>query len=347
MKVLIDINHPAHVHFFKNLIRILKDKGHEVIVTASLKEINYDLLRRLNIDFIDLGSYGSSPLTKMLNVPLMALKMRKVVSKHKPDILMGIASSRICHGTLFSKKRKTWVFTDTEHAKEQILLFKPFADIIFTPDCFLNDLGKTQVRYPSYHELAYLHPNNFTPNTKVLDTLKVKADETFFLIRFVSWEASHDIGQKGLSFNQKMKLLNILESKGKVFISDEGKIPSQFEKYKLPTDVDDIHHVIYFATMYIGEGGTMASEAAVLGTPSVFISSLKLGYLNELEDVYSLMYSFKNFEDAKVKIEQMLNNPSLKLDWKHKRKNLLEHKVDITQWMIDYFENHIEIKNTI
>jgi predicted glycosyltransferase len=29
MKVLIDIGHPAHVHFFRNAIRELEGRGHE------------------------------------------------------------------------------------------------------------------------------------------------------------------------------------------------------------------------------------------------------------------------------------------------------------------------------
>lgn len=165
--VLIDINHPAHVHFFKNLYFELKNLGYNVIVTASLKEMNYELLQKFNIEYIDLGSYGKTPLVKMLNVPVMALKIAKVAFQYKPDILIGIASSRICHGTLFSKSKK-YVFTDTEHASEQIALFKPFATKIFTPDHFTRDLEKKHIKYPGYHELAYLHPNRFKPNPDVL-----------------------------------------------------------------------------------------------------------------------------------------------------------------------------------
>ena len=49
MKVLIDIGHPGHVHFFKNLIWILEKKGHEVLVTARGKEVTVDLLRAYGI----------------------------------------------------------------------------------------------------------------------------------------------------------------------------------------------------------------------------------------------------------------------------------------------------------
>jgi predicted glycosyltransferase len=44
MKVLIDIGHPAHVHFYKNTIKELEAKGHEVLVTARDKDVAINLL---------------------------------------------------------------------------------------------------------------------------------------------------------------------------------------------------------------------------------------------------------------------------------------------------------------
>lgn len=338
MKIIIDINHPAHVHFFKNIYFLFLEKGHEVIVTASLKEINYQLLEDLDIPFIDLGSYGNTPFVKMLNVPIMAGKMLKVVRSFNPDILMGIASSRICHGNFFSKA-KTFVFTDTEHANEQIALFKPFAHKIITPDCFFDDLGKKQIRVSSFHELAYLHPNNFIPNSQILEDLGLKIGEPFFVVRFVSWQASHDIGQNGIRMENKIKLIKTLEKKGRVFVSDEGTIPVELEKYQLKNAASQMHDLLYYASMYIGEGGTMASEAAVLGTPSIFISTLTMSYLQELEKRFDLLFSFSKFPEALAKINNLLEINNLKEDWKSKRKEMLLTKLDFNEWMINYFEN--------
>ena len=56
--------------------------------------------------------------------------------------------------------------------------------------------------------------------------------------------------------------------------------------------------------LYIGEGGTMASEAAVLGIPSIFVNSLELGYLNELEKKYGLVFNFSDSKKAIGKLKQ-------------------------------------------
>lgn len=336
--VLIDINHPAHVHFFKNLYFELKNIGLNVVVTASLKDINYELLRELDIDFIDLGSYGRTPFFKMMNVPLMAIKMAGVACKYKPDYLLGISSSRICHATVFSKS-KTYVFDDTENAPEQIALFKPFATKIFTPDCYIKNLGKKQIRYPGYHVLAYLHPNRFSPNPGILQELGLSTNDTFFILRFVSWQATHDFRQKGLSMIHKRKLVETLSDYGKVFISSENKLPDDLESYRLKICPTKMHDLLYYATLVYGESATMASECAVLGTHAFFIDYAGRGYTNEQEKKYELVFNYQNNEpsiqQSFKKLAELVQRKDLKQMGEKKRMELLRDKIDVTTYMLN------------
>lgn len=334
MKALVDINHPAHVHFFRNFIDELQRRGNEVVVTASQKDIAFELLRLYNIPFINLGTYGKNPLQKAMNVPVMALKMLSVARKEKPDVMLGLGSSRIAHAAIFTGT-PTYVFTDTEHAGEQIMLYKPFATKIYTPDCFYNDLGKTQVRYPSYHELAYLHPNRFKPDINVLSEIGIQPGEPFFVLRFVAWDASHDIGYEGLTLENKRELINLLQTRGKVIISSETSLPDEFKPLAFKVAATKMHSVMHYAHMYIGEGGTMASEAAVLGTPSIFTSKLKLGYLDELENRYNMLYNVRNFADCMKRTKELLAIQDIKLAWSAKRAKLLNDKIDLTAYMVN------------
>ena len=52
MNICIGIWHPAHVHFFRNIIKILTKKGHEAVVMARDKDSTYDLLNLYGIDFL-------------------------------------------------------------------------------------------------------------------------------------------------------------------------------------------------------------------------------------------------------------------------------------------------------
>jgi uncharacterized protein len=336
VKILFDINHPAHVHLFRNAILELSAR-HSIIVTASRKEIAFDLLRLYDIPFIDLGTYGNTVLQKMLNVPVMAGKMLRVVQRHQPDVLLGMASSRIAHAAFFYGK-KTVILTDTEHAREQIALFKPFATAIVTPNAFIGDLGRRHVRYAGFHELAYLHPNRFSPRRATLQEAGIKPGEIFFVLRFVSWQASHDIGQRGFSDHGKEKLVHYLAQKGKVIISSEAPLPGELEKYRMSISPHKMHDLLSYADLYIGEGGTMAIEAAVLGTPAIFVSTLTAGVLEELEKTWRLLYMYQDEEKAFQKVREWIHSPKTKLEWRQKRENMLRHKVDVTQFIVDFTE---------
>tara|TARA_B100000315_G_C14584869_1_gene592441 strand:+ start:2797 stop:2976 length:180 start_codon:yes stop_codon:yes gene_type:complete len=54
-----------------------------------------------------------------------------------------------------------------------------------------------------------------------------------------------------------------------------------------------MHDVLYYATLYIGEGATMASECAMLVTHAIYVNSLTAGTLEKQEE-YGLIYGFRN-----------------------------------------------------
>ena len=338
MRVLVDINHPAHVHFFRNFITGMRERGHEVLIAASEKDIATQLLREYGFDFLHVGSYGKSIIRKILNVPVMALRMFRLVKKYQPDVLVGLASSRITHAAFLSGKT-AYVFTDTEHASEQILLFRPFAQKIITPDVFTRKLGRKHLTYPGFHELAYLHPDQYQPDPGSLTEAGLSPDSTFFILRFVSWEASHDIGKRSMSPEQRLQLIDHLSKMGRVIISSEAPLPPELLPYAMNIPSAKMHDLLHYATIYIGEGGTMAIEAALLGTPSILVNPLKAGVFDELKKRYRLLEQVSDYEEMTVKINSLLSNKHLKAQWLEKKERLLGEKIDVTAWMINFVEN--------
>jgi len=335
MRVLVDIWHPAHVHFFKNVIWGLEREGHEVLITARDKEVTLQLLDSYGFEYKKL----SRPSIDILGLSFELLRrdymLYKLAKNFDPNILVGIGGVSIAHvGKLL--KKPSLVFTDTEHATLSNMITFPFADVIYTPACFKKDLGKKQVRYNGYHELAYLHPKYFKSDPKVLDALGKTKNDKFFVLRLVSWGAVHDIGQKGLSLGDTKELIKKLEVHGDLFISSERELPKDLQKYALPTGPEDIHSVLKYATMYIGEGATMATESAILGTPSIYISSLvgTMGNFTELEQEYGLIFNYNDSDMAMNKAVELIQMPDLKEKWNKKRETLLKDKIDVTKFMI-------------
>ena len=342
MKVVVNIGHPAHVHYFKNFIREMERRGHEVLITASEKDVSLKLLDNYGFDYINLGSSGNSPIKKLINVPFTDLKMYKAVKSFKPDIFLGFGSIRAAHVSKLMKK-PCIAMDDTEPAKWGHRLYVPFTDTILTPTCFKKDFGKKQIRYNGYTELAHLHPNYFTPDPAVLDEIGLSEDNTFIILRLVSWRAGHDIGQHGIQ--DRTALVRELEKYGQVFITSEGLLPKVLEQYKIKISPEKLHDLLYYASLYIGDGGTTASEAAVLGTHAVFVSTIVSGYLYD-EENYGLVHVFSDpktgEEEGLKRALELLKDNNLKDDARERRKKLLNDKIDVTAFMVWFIENYPE-----
>ena len=338
MKIFVDIGHPAHVHYFKNLILNLKHKGHEFLITAREKDVSQELLDNYNIPYTSRGTGSDSLVGKFFYLLKADFQLLKLARDFKPDIFLSFASPYA--GQVSSMIQKPHIaFTDTEHAKLGILSFLPFTNIVLTPYAYKSDHGDKHLRFNGYMEQCYLQKQYFKPNNKVLKKLNLKEDHKFVIIRLVSWKASHDIGHKGFSLDYLQRLIELVENHSKVFFSVEGEIPEQLEKYKLPIDPTEIHSILYYAELFIGEGATMASECAVLGTPSVYVNSLSAGSL-ENQAKENLIHMFNSTDGVIEKVEEILKNDNYKTEQKIMRDKALEKKIDVNKFMEWFILNY-------
>jgi hypothetical protein len=191
-------------------------------------------------------------------------------------------------------------------------------------------------------ELSSLHPDYFNPDISVFEELGLKENEEYLIIRFVSWAANHDFGKQGLNFEQKRRLVDSLKQKHKIFISSEGYLPDDLEPYRLRIHPSRIHDVIAFAKLYLGEGATMASESAMLGTPAIYVNPISAGTL-EAQEKYGLLYCFRSFEGVMEKTQELLSIYNLKKDIKVKRDKMLAEKISMTDYLVSFIDNYFKI----
>jgi len=339
MKVLFDLIHPANFHYFKYTMEEMANRGHQIRITARNKDVLFALLQNHGYSFFNMGRSHTGKLNKILYLIKAEIFMFWNFITFRPDLIISFSSSFAAHNAfLFHKTHIT--FDDTEHHKFNRKAYLPFSKIVFTPNCFMLELGDKQIRFPGYMELFYLHPKRFMPDKTILKELGVNEGEKFVLLRFVSWGAFHDIGQSGLTVETKINLVNELSKYSKVFISSEGEMAPDLKKYKLPISPEKIHHVMYFASLFIGEGSTMASECALLGTPAVYVNSLELGYMNELDLRYGLAYNFRTSEGVVEKAVSLISNSNLKMEAELKRIQMLKELIDPTKMLIWFIENY-------
>lgn len=344
MKVFIDIGHPAHVHYFKNLIKRLQHHGHSVVVTSREKEMAHELLNESGIPFFNRGKGGEGIAGKALYIIKADAQLFKIAKKEKPDLFLSFASPYCAHVSSLMGKHHI-VIDDTENATFGHMLYRPFSDCILTPDCFKKEFGKKQIRFPSYMELSYLHPNVFQPNDSIFDLLGIEKDATYVIVRFVGWNAAHDHGHKGLSLANKIKAVKTFVRYANVFISSEIKLSDEFKPYELNIPKHRIHDALAYASMFYGESATMASESAVLGVPAIYIDDQGRGYTDEQEVKYGLVFNYSESPEDQIKSIEMgeeLLMQNGKIQWNHKRNKILKEKIDLTQFLEKFIINYPE-----
>lgn len=341
MRIIFGVGHPKQVHARKNIIRNLIEDGHEVKILATDKDITLDLLDAYELDYEIFGKQRKGMVKKACWLVGDTFRAFAIAKRFKPDLLIGGDP----HLAYVSKMlgRPHIMLTDTEHANLVYWLTYYFTDVICTPSCFKKKVNsKKHLTYNGYGELAYLHPKYFTPDPSVLEDLGLSEDDKFIIIRFVAWEASHDVGQSGINNEMKVEYILKLEQYGKVFISSEVTLEKELEKCRLKIPPEKFHSLLNYAQLYIGESGAISTEAGVLGVPSVYVSSLvgTMGNFDELEKRYGLVYSFQDSKLALAKALELLEDEATKSKWQKGREKLFSEKTDVTKFMTEFIEGY-------
>jgi len=344
-RVAIFISTPAQFHFYRNIVEGLERKGVEVRLLFRDYGETLEVVERYD-GFV--FSRVRSSWDRIYKLPVDVLKARRHLARFKPDLVTGFEIYAPYTARLLGAR--SFVFYDSEPRTSRLLALQmraylPFVDAILTPSCYLDDLGRKHLRVDSFKELAYLHPRYFNPDRSVLDEMGVE-ENGYAVLRFNAFDAAHDIGVRGFSYEDKVELVRRMSRHVDVLISSEGKISRELEKYVIRVSKKKIHHVLYFAGLLVTDTQTMATEAAILGTPTIrsnkFVDPDKeMGNFIELERE-GLMVNIRDSKKAIDKAEELVKEEGIKREWMKKREKLLREKIDITGFMVWFTEDYPE-----
>lgn len=344
-RILFDIGHPAHVHLFRNAIRILQSRGNSVVITTRDKDVTTDLLSAYGFSYENVSTARKGTLGLAYEMLEHDFGVFKVAIRQRSQLLIGTSVSIAHVAPLVGAKSIVFNEDDASVAKSFVRLTYPLAHKIVTPAVLNEDHGEKHVTYNGVQKLAYLHPKYFTPNPKIKEKLGVEQNQTYFILRFVKLKAAHDVGEYGMGEDLQRKLVHFLEPHGKIFITSENSLPADLEKFRFTLNPAEIHHALNYASIFIGDSQSMAVEAAILGIPSLRINSFadRCSILQELQHKYQLICSFFPFQEEEIfrKLALWLGDKNLKIRWQKKRKKLLKEKIDLTTWMVDFIESII------
>lgn len=341
LRIALDITHPAHFHFFKNAILEWQLRGHDVLILSRDKDLTLQLLDEVGWQHTPLSKAREGKVGLTLELVEHSLGVLKAIRRHRSQVIAAIGGTFIVYPALL-QRIPSLLFYDTENATLSNRIAYPVATRIFTPRAYRDVIGQRQQRYNGYHELAYLHPNYFTPNPAKLAVEGLKADDPFTFIRLVSWKSHHDAGDYGI--HDLHQVIQRLERYGRVIISSEAPLPDSLKAYERQGLVGDVHDTLAFARLYFGESATMASEGAMLGVPGIFLSTSSRGYTDEQEKLYQMVFNFNGNqaiqEDALQRAEAILNDASSGAIYQKNREKMLAELIDVTAFIVGTVEDY-------
>jgi predicted glycosyltransferase len=289
MRIWIDMTAAAHVLVFEPIIRRLRERGHDVTVTARDYGQTLGLLEMHGIEHHAFGRHaGRSRARKALALGGRTAALVRFARGRGFDLALAHGSNDLALAAAALRIPAANTF-DYEFAVQQHHIGCRLAKRVMVPDRIPPErltrfgVGPGKLaRYPGLKEEYYLA--DFEPDPAVLDALGLDREKVIAVFR--------PPPEVSMYHRDNPLFAELLERLGR----DEGVqsvvIPRVEEQRRqilamglpsviVPAEAVDAQSLIAFADLVISAGGTMNREAVALGTPVYTIFRGKLGAVDE------------------------------------------------------------------
>ncbi len=344
MRILVLANTPAHVHLYRHAVDRLERAGHDVLVLTREYACTTDLLEFFGMPYRVYGGHETDGYSRLgfarelggqfLTIGLEALRF-------DPDVIFGRGPYAAYAGTL--SRAPVVLVLDDEPGDFNHTVSRPFADCIISPAVTRRDLGDAHYTFDGFKECAYLHPEVFEPTGDVREYLDVDPDEPYVIVRFNALDALHDTDLEGFRPEQRRDLIERLSESATVFVSDEG---GELDLRDLPARPYDLHPALIHdamaeAELLVADTGTMATEAALLGTPAFRYRGTddhEYGEFRALERA-GLAEQFDAYDAVRDRSLEILADDGASDRWERRRREYVGSLVNLTDLLVAVAES--------
>jgi len=281
--VWIDILTPKQGNLFSVLSKRLTKQGYKHILTTRLyREVN-QLLDARGLTAYTIGKHGGARIEEKLSASAdRVAKLAKFIGRRKPDLALSFSSPEAAR-VAFGLGIPHLCISDSPHAEAVSRLTIPLSERLFTPAVIPKkewlgygiSAGKI-VQYDALDPIVWL--KTFRPDRRILIQDGIKPQRKIVTVRLEESFAAYLLAKK------RKKLLNtvgaiheMLRNRLEADIvalpryNDQAEILRREFKHDvvIPRTVVNGPNLLSFSSVFIGGGGTMTSEAAMLGVPSI------------------------------------------------------------------------------
>jgi predicted glycosyltransferase len=338
--ILIYCSHPAQFLFFKNAIVTIKKLNIDVCLVIKDKDVLESLVIASGLAHIKIEDGRNVRKISIITSFFSRIyNLAKLVKETRAELLIGTDSALSIVGRITRTRNILTLEDDFKVIWPLALLGYPLTDAIFAPNvCNVGLWNSKHIGYNGYMKLAYLAPKYLTLEQRSRPGF-LDVNKRYALIRLSALNAFHDIGVGGVNTDVLRSIVELLEQKGIIpIISSEQVLKGELSRYSVNFKPSQIHAILKYSEILISDSQSMTVEAAIIGTPSVRISSLKgkISVLEEIESHYNLSWSHLPSEVDNIlnTVNNLLSNKIILQEYLVGHKKLLEEKCDVTEALV-------------
>jgi predicted glycosyltransferase len=339
MRVWIDILTPKQANLFSVFVPRLEENGHEIFVTTRHYREVEQLLQIRGMEATIIGRHGGADLpTKLAESSKRITELAEFVSHRIPDLTISYCSpeaARVAYGLRIPH----YAICDSPHAEAVCRLTLPLSRKLFASSVIPKSAWKQygvissdMIQYNALDPAVWIR--EYSPAPDLIEALGLGREKPIVVLRPEEEYASYlETGTpKGSIITQLAKPLSELGTQVIVLPRYEKQVEMLTNElaniaFVLPNVVDAM--ALYSrCSVFIGAGGTMSAEAALMGVPTISCYPSEPTYVDRFLFKRKLAERVLSVDGAVGRVRRFLMDPKIAIRQKQKADRVLTKMQD-------------------
>jgi len=340
MRVWIDVLTPKQANLFSVLARRLEQRGHEFLITSRHYREVEGLLRVRGIDAAFIGRHGGPNLSaKLAESSRRITELAEYAAEKGPDLAVSLCSpeaARVAYGLGIPH----FALCDSPHAEAVCRLSLPLSKRLFTPRAVPKSawkrfgIGSSDiVQYNALDPAVWIRA--YAPGAHPTDTLGLDQVKPIVVLRTEEEYASYLLQTGAVTQSIVARLVHPLSELGAQIVvlpryeQQVETLTRELTGYAtVPAKVVDAVGLLSRASVFIGAGGTMTAEAALMGVPTISCYPADPTYVDRYLLRLGLAERVLSHDRIVSRVRRFLTDPRLRKRQKERANHALSKMED-------------------